>query len=389
MQIFQRALFTARNPDVRWLRENLVPRLMSDLKHASGGLVYRDGTHRVFRFDEQDVDFRAKWQKGSEWVVVLRARDTDEPAFGFAMRGDKPGKVSWQHAAGKDDPSVEALTETAAKLRAFGEHYLANPISHFNYATPGEYLEWPDRSLIEPDRDPQATDIEVIDEEIRKKVTSLHGIQRLTPDERKETERQIRDLGRFRNQELMKTTHGRWLMRNVDEYKPKETQQAQSVVAREAGEGIDAPRAGFYLVSADQVLLSSMGDYHPSWNPDYEDLGDPSDPATWAEAYHLKDTLEEALREARDESRVEFEAFGGDGEVVEDYEARVHPAAVTADGELIVARDTALMLLDRAGDDSPASLLRAAGDEVIRFTREEVYASIGATPSFRDDGPGL
>lgn len=151
----------------------------------------------------------------------------------------------------------------------------------------------------------------------------------------------------------------------------------------------EAMRAGFYLVRADQVLFSSMGDYHPSWSPDYEDLGDPSDPATWAEAYHLKDTLEEALREARDESRVEFEAFGGDGEVVEDYEARVHPAAVTADGELIVARDTALMLLDRAGDDSPASLLRAAGDEVIRFTREEVYASIGATPSFRDDGPGL
>ena len=88
----------------------------------------------------------------------------------------------------------------------------------------------------------------------------------------------------------------------------------------------------------------------------------------------------------RDDAQYEFGEMGEDGKVVEDYEAGIHPAAVTSDGTLIIAREAALMLLTRAGSDSPATLLRAAGDDVVVFTRDEVYASIGASPEFLHAG---
>lgn len=203
-----------RNLDLRWLRENLAPRMISDMGIADAGITGQNGGHRVFLFENRDIEFKAKWLNSRDWLVVLQERNPTDVRFGFRVRRDKPvGGPAFQLRADVTDPAA-VIDASAARLRRFGEAYLQAPISRFNYATPGEYVDWPSRDYVEPERSADARPVEEIDELISSKARLLPPWKRNSTESRTAIEAEIRELQELRHREVAKTTYGRWVMRH-------------------------------------------------------------------------------------------------------------------------------------------------------------------------------
>lgn len=218
MLMLQKFVQAFRNPDIRWLRNTLVPRMVADADIIANTLSGGLGNHRVFQFDGRDVEFDARYQYRAPWVVFLRERGHyDKPVFCFLVKDGKGfGVPGLDLPKGTEDP-IGMITTAAERLRAFGEVYLQEPISHFNYATPGEYLEWPNRELIEPPRVEGALPIPQINDMIRERVSSLQATSSQSPEQREAAEAEMRKLYEYRDREMKKTTHGRWLERYKEE----------------------------------------------------------------------------------------------------------------------------------------------------------------------------
>lgn len=203
-----------RNLDLRWLRENLAPRMISDMGIADAGITGQNGGHRVFLFENRDIEFKAKWLNSRDWLVVLQERNPTDVRFGFRVRRDKPvGGPAFELHADVNDPAA-AIDASAARLRRFGEAYLRAPISRFNYATPGEYVDWPDRGYVEPARCADVKRIEEIDDLISSAARLLQPWKRNSTESRTAIEAEIRELQELRHREVARTTYGRWVIRH-------------------------------------------------------------------------------------------------------------------------------------------------------------------------------
>ncbi|MCE6958329.1 hypothetical protein LAZ40_04565 [Cereibacter sphaeroides] len=212
MRSILRDLRLKMNPDLRWVGQNLAPRMAVDADMIAGGLPGRPGTARAFLFDGRDIVMTMRWFEGVIWDVRLRQLDLPTLSLVFRVEHDRPRGGPVVMANGATD---DVVAEVAARLRAFGEAYLAAPLSRFNYATPGEYVEWPDRSVVEPHRDPSARPIEEVDAELEPQRQALHGLaQSANTADRVAAAEEARRLQGIRYQELFKTTYGRWLARH-------------------------------------------------------------------------------------------------------------------------------------------------------------------------------
>lgn len=157
---------------------------------------------------------------------------------------------------------------------------------------------------------------------------------------------------------------------------------------------------GFWLASADTPMITSMGRYHPEGAPEDSRLGAADDPRTWFQAYHMHASLAEARADAAQcgVDRHEFETGAEDegedpgpdedGEMTPaDFEPTVYPGFVTGNGDLYLSDVPADEMAGRIGSDDPEAMMNTTGT-VEFFSRDEVYASHGATPRFAADESG-
>ena len=223
MKRILRAMRVLRNPDLKWIGQNLAPKITSDRQFLSGGMSDFDWTRRGFTFDDREIEVQVNTREYPQLSVSLRQLDVPDLVFVFGVKIQPTTR--YRPKEGPDRPlglpmmmanreSDEVFDEVAARLRAFGEFYLSEPVEDFNYCTPGEYVEWPSREVIEPARDPSYVPLRDIDADI-KKVTSK--IYRLTGDDREAALSQMNELTQFRQENMAKTTHGRWLVRHKSE----------------------------------------------------------------------------------------------------------------------------------------------------------------------------
>lgn len=230
MTLFERFRSAKRvwfNEDLIWVGRNLAPRMVADLRHTNNGFAGRNGNDRGFVFAGHDVNMQIRWEGGHQCRVSLRRMDLPDLNVSYRVLNGRPRGAPNMSSS---DISDDAFYQLTAYLRAFGEAYLAEPLSRFNYATPGEYLEWPDRDLIEPPRDPSAIPMDEVDASIDRKIRELRLSVRLGKDDaqtRKAAEAEINDLNRLRHEALAKTTHGRWMGR----HKPEMDRQWDAYVA--------------------------------------------------------------------------------------------------------------------------------------------------------------
>lgn len=136
-------------------------------------------------------------------------------------------------------------------------------------------------------------------------------------------------------------------------------------------------RVGFFLISPEDPMMSTMGRYHPFWSPDYDDIGPEDEAGTWASAYHLYPSLTEVMEDA---DNGDFPELGED-------EAIIHVAAVNGDGVLIVSANPIDDIAIQEHTDDPEALMVAAGDDVHQFTKEQVYSAFFIEPPSSRVGP--
>ena len=208
------AMRAIRNPDLKWVGHNLAPKMNDDWEVISRTLHMGRGFDRGFSFDGRDIAMSITWLPGGAHSVSLNQIDVPGLTFTFPV---KDGKRYFPASVQSDGISDQVFDEVAARLRAFGEAYLADPISHFNHATPGEYTEWPKRDIVEPPRDPSAMPMSEVDAEVDRRIRAGRISERMSgPDaaDARAAQAEMDEIRNFRMENLAKTTHGRWLVRN-------------------------------------------------------------------------------------------------------------------------------------------------------------------------------
>ncbi|MFG6080299.1 hypothetical protein ACEUZ9_000849 [Paracoccus litorisediminis] len=201
------------NPELRWLQRAVAPRLVADLPLVRSGPELRNGLHRVFHHEGRNFACRLRLLAAETWAVTLNELRTDMPAFTFEVKNGAGVGHPWPETGTVTIGLERAISGTATRLRHFGEAYLAAPLDRYNYATPGEYLAWPQREPIEPPRVAGLRPVDVIDADIAKHVAKIQYFAAQDTIRHSQLTEAISELEEERVSSFAASSYGRFIKR--------------------------------------------------------------------------------------------------------------------------------------------------------------------------------